>query len=108
MLPRARRPVLRPCAGCAEQTTVNLHCVRCHTPRYCSRSCQVTHWSPGRHKKACTGLARARLDTNLEVQSRALAHVAHMGGGTSVDLCCLFFIGGGGATDQHLRGCAYR
>mmetsp|Transcript_3102 Transcript_3102/g.6830 ORF Transcript_3102/g.6830 Transcript_3102/m.6830 type:complete len:447 (+) Transcript_3102:197-1537(+) len=28
-------------------------CGRCHAAFYCSRECQTTHWSAGRHKKVC-------------------------------------------------------
>ena len=101
-------PALRTCAGCAEQTAAKFRCARCHTPHYCSRPCQVAHWTSGGHKKCCAGLARARRDTNLEVQSRALARVAHMSGGAPDDAHCLTCLDRGDAADPLVRGCACR
>ena len=98
--------VLRSCARYADQTDANMHCARCHTD-YCSRPCQKAHWASG-HKKACAGLARARRDTDLAVQSRARARVAHMSGGAPDDTRCLFCLDGDDATDPLLRGCACR
>ena len=100
-------PALRSCANCAEETDSNLWCARCHTI-YCSRPCQKTHWTSGGHKKECKGIARARSDTNLEAQSRALARVSHMSGGAPDDARCLFCLDWGDAEDPLLRGCACR
>ena len=100
-------PALGSCASCAEQTDATLCCGRCHT-LYCSRPCQKTHWKLGGHKKACAGIARARRDTKLEAQSRALAHVSCMSGGAPDDARCLFCLDGGDATEPLLRGCACR
>ena len=92
----APRPSGRKCpsapagAAHAELIGANLCCARCHTLIYCSRPCQVAHWTSGGHKQECKGLARAHRDTNLEVQSRALAHVSHMSGGAPDDAHCLF------------------
>ena len=99
--------VLRSCASCAEQTDANLLCARCHT-LYCSRRCQKTHWASGGHKQTCVGIARARRDTDTEVQSRALARVSHMSGGAPDEACCLFCLDRGDVTDPLLRGCACR
>ena len=99
--------MLRSCATCAEQTDAKLRCARCRTD-YCSRACQAAHWVSGGHNKACKGIARARRDTNLEVQSRALACVAHMIGGAPADARCLFCLDWGDTTDPLVRGCACR
>ena len=101
------RPALHSCASCAERTAGNFWCARCHT-LYCSRPCQVAHWGSGGHKKACKGLARAHRDTDLEVQSRALAHVSCMSGGAPADARCLLCLEGGDAVDPLVRGCACR
>ena len=82
------------CASCAVQTDANLSCARCRTD-YCSPECQVAHWASGVHRKECKGLARARRDTDLEVQSRALARVSQMSGGAPDDAHCLFCLDGG-------------
>ena len=100
-------PALSFCASCAEQTDAILCCARCHTD-YCSRVCQKAHWASGGHKKACAGIARARRDTDLEVQSRGLARVAHMSGGAPGDAHCLTCLDGGDAADPLVRGCACR
>ena len=92
------------CASCAEETAANLRCARCHTI-YCSRACQKTHWTSGGHKKACAGLSRARRDTDLEVQSRALGRVSSMSGGAPDDVHCLACLNGGDAADPLMRGC---
>ena len=94
------------CAGCAEQTDANLWCVRCHT-LYCSRPCQKAHWTSG-HKQACAGLARARRDTDIDAQSRALARVAHVSGGAPDDAHCLLCLDGGDAAEPLVRGCVCR
>ena len=99
------QPLLRSCAGCTEQTDANLSCARCRTP-YCSRECQKAHWGAGGHKKACAGIARARRDTDLEVQSRALARVAQMSGGAPNNAYCLFCLDAGDAAEPLARGCA--
>ena len=93
--------------SCGEQTDTSLSCARCHT-RYCSRPCKKAHWVAGGHRQACVGIARARRDTDLGVQSRALARLAHMSGGTPDDTRCLFCLGGADAADPLLRGCACR
>ena len=100
-------PALRSCASCAELTEAKLCCARCRTD-YCSPECQAAHWASGRHKKYCKGIARARRDTNLEVQSRALARVAHMSGGAPAGARCMFCLDWSGAADQLRRGCACR
>ena len=108
MSDRAPPNSLQTCASCAEQTDSNLWCARCHTP-YCSSECQKAHWASGGHNKACKGLARARRDTNLEAQSRALARVSHMSGGAPNDARCLFCLDNGIDTlDPLMRGCACR
>ena len=84
-------PPLRFCAGCADQAD----------------ACQKTDWSSGGHKKACKEITRARHDTNLEVQSRALARVAHMSGGAPNDACYLFCLDRVD-TAQLVWGCACR
>ena len=94
---------LRSCAGCAEQTSRSC-AARAATLYYCSRPCQVAHWTSGGHNTVCVGLAQARCDANLEVQSRALAHVAHMSGSAPDDVRCLFCLDGGGATDRSRAG----
>ena len=103
--------VLRSCASCAGQTDLNMRCTRCHT-LYCLRKYQKAHWGSGGHKKVCAVTARARRDTNLEVQSRALvrvAHtVAHTSGGAPDNACCLVCLGGAGTTVPLVRGCACR
>ena len=98
---------LQICASCAEQTDATLCCVRCRT-HYCSRMCQKARWTSGGHKKDCKGVARAHRDTDVEVQSRALARVAHMSGGAPNDAHCLFCLDGGNAADPLVRGCACR
>ena len=90
------------CTSCAEQTDANLRCARCHT-RYCSSECHKTDWISGGHKKACAGIARARRDTDLEVQLRALARVSCMSGGAPDDARCLFCVSTG-ATPKN-RSC---
>ena len=62
----------------------------------------------GGHNKECKGIARARRNADREVQSRALARVAHMSGGAPGDARCLFCLDGGDAEDPVLRGCACR
>ena len=101
------QPALRSCESCAGQTDANLHCARCHTI-YCSRACQKAHWNSGGHKKACAGIARARRDTDLDVQSRALARVAHMSGGAPDDARCMVCLDEGEAAEPLVRGCACR
>ena len=101
----SRLLALQICVSCAEQTGVNLYCAKCHT-LYCSQACQKAHWTPGGHKEACTGLARARRDTNPGVQSRALACVSNMNGGAPGDARCLFRLGGGDAAEPLTRSCA--
>ena len=96
--------MLRSCSSCAEHTAATLCCARCRT-LYCSRPCQVAHWTSGGHQKACKGIARAHRDTNIEVQSRALARVAHMSGGVPDDALCLICIDMGGAVCPLVRGC---
>ena len=86
------------CADCAEQTDANLRCTGCHT----------CYWALGGHKKDCKGFARARGDTNLGAQSRALARVSHMSGGAPGGALCLFCLDGGDATNLLSRGCAFR
>ena len=103
MSARAPSRVLRFCWGCAEQADANLSCTRCHTD-YCSRESQKPDWTSGGHKKACKEITRARRDTNIEAQSRALSRVAHMSGGAPDDARCLFCLDGGGAEDPLLRG----
>ena len=98
--------MLRSCASCAEQTDANLSCARCRT-LYCSRTCQKKHWISG-HKKACAGIARAHHDTDIEAQSRALAHAARMSGGAPNDARYLFCLDGGDTEDPPLRRCACR
>ena len=95
------------CAGCVYQTDAARCCARCHTIN-CSRQCQKAHWTSGGHKKAYKGIARARRDTDLEVQTRALARVAHMSGGAPDDEHCLICLDRGDAADPLLRGCACR
>ena len=90
--------VIRSCASCVEQTDATLCCARYRTDN-CSLQCQVAHWTSGGHKKTCKGLARAHRDTDIEVQSRALARVSHMSGGAPGDAHCLFCLDGGGAED---------
>ena len=94
------------CGSCAVQTDATLRCARRHT-LYCSRPCQVAHWAGG-HKKDCKGLARARRDTDLEAQSRALARVSHMSGGAPNDAHYLTCLDGGDVADPLMRGCACR
>ena len=84
-MPNLQPSALPFCAGCAKQTDANLSCARCRVD-YCSRKCPKVHWTSGGHKHACAGLARARRDTDLDVQSRALARVSYMGG-CAPDLC---------------------
>ena len=57
-------------------------------------------WTSGGHKKVCEGIARARRDTNLEAQSRALARVSHMSGGAPDDARCIFCLDRGGRRAQ--------
>ena len=87
---------LRPCASCTEQTEVS------------SRACQKAHWASVGYKNACKGVARARRDTKIKVQSRALARVAHMSGGASDDAHCLTCLDGADVADPLLRGGACR
>ena len=98
--------MLRSYASCAEEIDASLHCARCHT-YYCSRPCQKAHWASG-HKKSCAGIARARRDTDLEAQCRALAHISHMGGGAPDEAHCLMCLDRGDTADPLLRGCACR
>ena len=100
-------PAPRSCAGCTEQIDAKLCCARCHT-LYCSRPCQKAHWNSGGHKQACAGIARARRDTDLEAQLRALSYVSHMSGGAPDDARCLFCLDGGDAAEPLVRGCACR
>ena len=93
------------CARCAEHTDVTLCCAHCHTI-YCSRRCQKAHWTLGGHKRACKGIARARRDTDLEVQSRALARASHMSGGAPDDARCMFCLDGDDAAKPLVRECA--
>ena len=95
---RAALYALNLCASCAQETDATLCCARCHT-LYCSRKCQKAHWTSGGHKKACVGLARARRDTDLDMQSRALARVSHMSGGAPDEARCLFCLDGAGAAN---------
>ena len=104
---RLTPPALGSCASCAEKTDANLCCARCHTD-YCSRPCQKAHWSSDGHKQNCAGIARAHRDTNIEVQSRALACVSYRSGGAPDDAHCLFYLDRGDVTDQLVRGCACR
>ena len=94
-------PALRFCASCAEQTDATLCCARCRTD-YCSRECQVAHWTLGGHKKACKGIARARRDTGPGAQSRAFARVSHTSGCAPDDAHCLICLEGTGATEPAL------
>ena len=59
------------------------------------------------HIKACAGLERARRDTDVEAQSRALARVSHMSGAPE-DAQCLFCLDGTDAAEPLVRGCACR
>ena len=93
--------------SCAEQSDVNLCCANCRT-EYCSCECQKADLTSGGHKKACKGLARARRDTDLDVQARALARVSCMSGGAPDDARCLICLGAGDAADQLVRECACR
>ena len=99
--------VLHSCASCAERTGATLWCARCRTD-YCSRVCQKAHWTSGGHKKDCKVIARARRDTNPEVQSRALARASCMSGGAPHDARCMFCLDWGDAKDPLARGCACR
>ena len=80
---------MRSCASCAVHTDANLSCARCRTD-YCSPECQKADWTSVVHKNVCKGIARARRDTDVEAQSRALARVSHMSGGAPGDARCLF------------------
>ena len=45
------KKISSPCGNCGKDGT--LQCARCKTVRYCSGTCQKTHWKKGGHKAAC-------------------------------------------------------
>lgn len=47
-----------PCRHCSQELTSPKTCAGCSIAHYCSRECQVTHWSS--HKGECKKLAQAR------------------------------------------------
>jgi serine/threonine protein kinase len=53
-------------------------CSRCNHARYCSRSCQVTHWKLG-HKKACPGACNTELSKSagMAIQLARGLHSLH-------------------------------
>ena len=65
----------------------------------------MAHWTPGGHKKDGKRIARARRNTDLEVQPSARARVSGMSGSAPDDARCLFCPDGGDAADPLIWVC---
>lgn len=55
------------CTSCGASGSALARCGRCKWPRYCSKSCQRSHWS-SRHRRECATLAACGQFRDLERQ----------------------------------------
>ena len=64
--PEQDHVTMHSCPCCGKEA--KLICTRCHTQRYCSRSCQQVHWKEG-HKQRCQSISGRTVLVDLDNRS---------------------------------------